>query len=76
MSKVRKMRAIHNFGTLAEKEGNAVVAMSKVRKMRAIHNGERVEKHGLQAVVAMSKVRKMRAIHNVLELVPLVVGLL
>ena len=40
MSKVRKMRAIHNPGVVDGVEAQAVVTMSKVRKMRAIHNAD------------------------------------
>ena len=40
MSKVVKMKAIHNFGFDIYEYADAVVTMSKVVKMKAIHNRE------------------------------------
>ena len=38
MSKVLKMKAIHNYCIIRPKCNTAVVTMSKVLKMKAIHN--------------------------------------
>ena len=38
MSKVKKMKAIHNAFGLLKMSRRAVVTMSKVKKMKAIHN--------------------------------------
>ena len=64
MSKVGKMRAIHNRRSISRRRRSAVVTMSKVGKMRAIHNDGRLTLTHPVAVVTMSKVGKMRAIHN------------
>ena len=40
MSKILKMKAIHNLVEEIHKAGQAVVTMSKILKMKAIHNGQ------------------------------------
>ncbi len=64
MSKIQKMKAIHNsFQTFAI-ASSTVVTMSKIQKMKAIHNHIKPRKTSKQTVVTMSKIQKMKAIHN------------
>ena len=64
MSKIQKLRAIHN-GLLKEvMDFLTVVTMSKIQKLRAIHNTVFVFKVNLYTVVTVSKIQKLRAIHN------------
>ena len=58
MSKVRKMKAIHNVLQFGSSLFAAVATMSKVRKMKAIHNCPVYVRRDRVAVVTMSKVRK------------------
>ena len=64
MSKVKKMKAIHNLAVHLDGDALAVVTMSKVKKMKAIHNDVLPILLEVEAVVTMSKVKKMKAIHN------------
>ena len=64
MSKILKMKAIHNCVFRCPKDFCAVVTMSKILKMKAIHNLPRYSPNVCGAVVTMSKILKMKAIHN------------
>ena len=64
LSKIEKMKAIHNKSDLRMLKEADVVTLSKIEKMKAIHN------RGLNTpelpgdVVTLSKIEKMKAIHN------------
>ncbi len=47
MSKILKMKAIHNIVRSASYSSNAVVTMSKILKMKAIHNRQLVHRYDL-----------------------------
>ena len=64
LSKLRKMKAIHNCGLPVFTSNYGVVMLSKLRKMKAIHNHSLCRTTWLHGVVMLSKLRKMKAIHN------------
>ncbi len=64
ISKIGKMKAIHNFKTEFNSSDRGVVSISKIGKMKAIHNSSILLYNTIEGVVSISKIGKMKAIHN------------
>ena len=64
LSKIEKMKAIHNLMLFFLKLYCDVVTLSKIEKMKAIHNTRICLMFHVIDVVTLSKIEKMKAIHN------------
>ena len=64
LSKIEKMKAIHNDGDPPCLGQADVVTLSKIEKMKAIHNHYQPINNIISDVVTLSKIEKMKAIHN------------
>ena len=64
LSKIQKMKAIHNCRLSHPAPRSDVVNLSKIQKMKAIHNGLTLSNARSHDVVNLSKIQKMKAIHN------------
>ena len=64
LSKIEKMKAIHNSSGFIYIIVTDVVTLSKIEKMKAIHNQKRSPSFKNSDVVTLSKIEKMKATHN------------
>ena len=65
LSKIKNLKAIHNYLPLSSSFPPAVISLSKIKNLKAIHNLIFTPLAISIAVISLSKIKNLKAIHNV-----------